>query len=414
MAQRGVTMADAPEVIEVFSQSYASASAVTGVPVYPAAAHPTITVNHAAGGSGMVTFKLDGEDLMPLSDDEDSPEPNSEMSIPAGTTADDASTLTLIYKPSGEMGAGEFEIRLPSGWDAENILTLWAHTAGDDDVTRSGQILTVTLPEGFGMVAADALEIELEGISAPNRHGNHRFIARSKSEGASLGRLSPAPMVFVGNTKPDHDTVAVEISPAAVYQGEGVEEGTADKESVDFEIRLKASGPMYDSTIYIETSADLDDVQDDSTTGKGYVRKKGSAGRNVDVTADPDGRNINIAIGELDTDEVIIVSYENVDIPLNATPGFAFNVFTRTRAPEGGFDSAGGDFARIEPDPDTDEGGITTGEIRTVAGSGKMAISPQTVEKDSGNNRFTLTYTAATDLTEATLEIVLLKQLRPI
>ena len=90
---------------------------------------------------------------MPLSDDEDdvdSPEPNSEMSIPAGITADDARTLTLIYTPSGEMGAGEFEIRLPSGWDAENILTLWAHTAGDD-VTRSGQILTVTLPEGFGM-----------------------------------------------------------------------------------------------------------------------------------------------------------------------------------------------------------------------------------------------------------------------
>ena len=79
-------------------------------------------------------------------------------------------------------------------------------------------------------------------------------------------------------------------------------------------------------------------------------------------------------------------------------------MFTRTRAPEGGF--ADVDFVVIGPDPDTDEGGITTGEIRTVAGSGKMAVSPQTVEKDSGNNRFTLTYTAATDLTDATLEIV--------
>ena len=113
------------------------------------------------------------------------------------------------------------------------------------------------------MNAADALEIELEEISAPNRHGNHRFIARSKSEGAGLGKLSPTPMVFVGNTEADHDTVAVEISPAAVYQGEGVEEGTADKESVDFEIRLKASGPMYDSDIYISTPPDLDEVQDD-------------------------------------------------------------------------------------------------------------------------------------------------------
>ena len=45
-------------------------------------------------------------------------------------------------------------------------------------------------------------------------------------------------MVFVGNTVADHDTVTVEItSGKAVYPGEGIEEGTADKESVDFEIR---------------------------------------------------------------------------------------------------------------------------------------------------------------------------------
>ena len=145
MAQRGVTMEDAPGVIEVFS-SAADAGEASGdvdLPLYPAAAHPTITVNHAASGSGMVTFQLDGDDLMPLSDDEDdedSPEPNSMLSIPAGATADDPHTLTLIYTPSGEMGAGEFEIRLPSGWDAENILTLWTRTPGDD-VTRSGQYI---------------------------------------------------------------------------------------------------------------------------------------------------------------------------------------------------------------------------------------------------------------------------------
>ena len=45
---------------------------------------------------------------------------------------------------------------------------------------------------------------------------------------------------FVGNTKADEDTVKVEITPAAVYPGEGIEEGTADKEAVDFEISVNS------------------------------------------------------------------------------------------------------------------------------------------------------------------------------
>ena len=63
MAQRGVTMEDAPGVIEVFSSAATllKSSTTVGLPLYPAAAHPTITVNHAAPGSGMVMFKLDGK-----------------------------------------------------------------------------------------------------------------------------------------------------------------------------------------------------------------------------------------------------------------------------------------------------------------------------------------------------------------
>ena len=53
-------------------------------------------------------------------------------------------------------------------------------------------------------------------------------------------------------------------------------------------------------------------------------------------------------------------------------------------------------------DPDDNgvlQGGVTTGgAILPVAGSGKIAVSPVRVEKGSGNNTFTLTYTAATNL----------------
>ena len=102
------------------------------------------------------------------------------------------------------------------------------------------------------------LEIYLADVGVPNRHGNHTFITRaSNSATGRLTRLKMQPQVLVGNTKADEDTVKVEITPAAVYPGEGIEEGTADKEAVDFEITLTASGPMYDSEIQIEVPADL-------------------------------------------------------------------------------------------------------------------------------------------------------------
>ena len=288
-------MADAPAVFEVFADAGSESGIITR---HPVGAHPEITVTHAARGSGMVTFELDGASLMYLSDKDDSPKPNSMMSIPAGTTADDILTLALTYMPDGEMGEGEFEIRLPSGWGATEILTVWLNTPGDDAEESNG-VLTATFPENFGKDSNDALRIRLEGVSTTNRHGNHRFIARSKSEDdTTLARLNPTPMVFVGNTVADHDTVTVEITPKAVYPGEGIEVGTADKESVDFEITLTATGPMYNSEITIITPSDLDDVQGDSTK-KGYVRKKSASGRDVTVTPDSDGRNINITIGEL-------------------------------------------------------------------------------------------------------------------
>ena len=58
------------------------------------------------------------------------------MSIPAGLTKDDVRSLIIRYTPEGDMGEGEFEVRLPSGWKAEDILTSGGRRDNED--RRSG------------------------------------------------------------------------------------------------------------------------------------------------------------------------------------------------------------------------------------------------------------------------------------
>ena len=97
-------------------------------------------MKHAADGSGMVTFEFDGDPIPALAADG---KHNTDASIPAGIVKDDALDLTVTYQPDGDMGEGEFEIRLPSGWDAEDV-----QGAG---VERSGRTVTVSFPhDRFG------------------------------------------------------------------------------------------------------------------------------------------------------------------------------------------------------------------------------------------------------------------------
>ena len=43
------------------------------------------------------------------------------------------------------MGDGEFEIRLPSGWDASEVIV-----SGAEDMEKDGNTVTATFPEYFG------------------------------------------------------------------------------------------------------------------------------------------------------------------------------------------------------------------------------------------------------------------------
>ena len=192
--QRMLTTDDDPALVEAFSGppvDHDDMPATANLPQFPVKeqADDKITVKLAANDSGEVMFEYATKGVT----SSDTAALNTENSIPAGLTKEDGYDLIVTYKPDGDMsgedGAGQFEIRIPSGWSAENI-----SISGDEESTPSdgaveaGDTITATLPEHFGYRPSDKLVITLVDITVPNEYGNQGFTARAKHED---GRLTP-------------------------------------------------------------------------------------------------------------------------------------------------------------------------------------------------------------------------------
>ena len=383
-------------LIPVFS----SDSVDLGVPQYPVAkqGEDKIEVIHAASGSGMVTFEFAGVMVKKL---EGAIKPNTDASVPASLTKDDNRDLIITYTPEGDMIGdkveAQFEIALPSGWNMEG------HRASVDDkyVTKSGNTITTKLRDRFGENDGDSLEIVLENITTPDDHGNDRFVARSKNANDGFKQLSPIPVVFVGNTLADNDTVSVKITPEAAYEGE---------EDIDFVITVTANGPMHDSDIKITVPDGITGIKLGKATDDDSVRKVSPPGVTVDVRSDDaDDENIFINTGNLNKNGTIVVRLDNVDISgVSTDPTLGFRVYTRTRGTDDDTtddDNLSG--VAFEPIKKADgKRSIEGGAIRTVAGNGILAIRPDTVQQGSRNVDFTLTFTATTKFDDKPLVIV--------
>ena len=394
--QREVATGDDGKIgIQTFSgPSAASLASDTDLPQFPVAKmdEDTIEVKLAADGSGKVTFEFENFPVATLGDKNH----NAADSIPAGITKDDVRDLIISYTPDGDMDEGEFEVRLPSGWKAEEIFT----SGPINTTTKTGDpvhTVAVDFLSNFG-VAEESIDITLVDVTVPNKHGNNGFRSKSKSKGGSLKQLSPIPAAFVGNTMADNDTVKVEIDPAEAYQ---------NQENVDFEITVEANGPMHDSEIQITVPDGLSDLQEDSAKAN-YVRKVSAPVSGVDVTVDNDV--INITTGKLNPGGKIKVRFDNVNLKdISTDPDLGFRVGTRTRTdiPAGEEETAGDlsgeDFEPIENADGTRS--IEGGLIRTVAGSGTMAVEPATIEQGSRNKNIKLTFTATTDFEKLNLAI---------
>lgn len=402
--QRAVAGGDDKLKIETFSGPSASAvKANVDLPQFPVKAmkDDTIEVTRAADGSGMITFTYTSSSGdVDVTADGTALVSNTIMSIPAGLTKADLMDLIVTYKPDGDMGAGELEFRLPSGWAAEEV-----RVNGDDSSAVSGNTVTVDFFDYFGEGSNEDVEITFVDITVPKEHGVVNFVAKSKSEGGSLKQLMSRPMAFVGNTLADHDAVKVEITPAAAYEGE---------ENVDFEITLTTNGPMYDSEIQITVPVGLTDLQDEDRTGSNYVRLVSTTATSTRLTVlDVRAEDIIVMTGKLGAGGRVVVRIENVDIvkdKVSTDESDGFRVGTKTRVD--GDAMEGMDYADLntltyyEPIEKADGNrSIVGGLIRTIAGSGMMAISPSTIEQGSGNRNIELTFTATADFEKLNLVI---------
>ena len=343
----------------------------------------------------MVMFEYDGDKDVTSSDDA---APNTEDSIPAGLGKADGYNLIVTYKPDGDMsgadGAGQFELRIPTGWSAEDVLIRGDESSIlPDAAVESGDTITSTLPKHFGETADYSLIITLVDITVPNEFGNQRFTARAKHEGGRLTPLKVKPSAFVGNTRAGDGTVTVNIKPDAAYEKET---------SVDFEIEITANGPMHDGRIQV-VMPDAFDRLDDTSGEPNYVRVSTSV-RDVTHTIEGVDDRVIISTGDLDSGETITVRIEDVDIPDDVSTSTQFQVGTKTRAPKP-------TVADPMPIDDDDryksiaDANITGGVIRTIVGSGMMAVKPANVEQGSRNVNFDLKFTAATDFKELDLKI---------
>ena len=438
VVQRALATNDPAKTVEpkkLVIKTFSGDESVNGVPQYPAAEmiKDTIEVTVAADGSGMVMFEHDGNDVTTMKGtmksqedgEEDTEEDtyvtfvsNTDVSIPAGLDADDLRQLVVEYVPAGNMGtAGEFEVRLPSGWSAVDSLVSGGEKDSDKShPTNSDDTVVVDLYDNFGETSTDRVYITFTDITVPNKHGEVEFTAKSKS-GGTRTQLESRATAFVGNAEAMYDTVGVKITPDAAYENE---------ERVNFVIELTNTGPLHDSEIQITVPEGLSGLSNDpkNASNDNFVKMVSTTARSVRLsTLDIIDEDIIVKTGKLNAAGKIVIHFNNVDIGditetddangENADTGF--RVYTRTRVPNAVAEEDQ-DFASFEDPIEVayeriqkadGKRGIMGGLIRIVNGSGSLAVKPRVVEQNSQNQTITLTYTAATDIKEKDLVIQL-------
>ncbi len=356
--------------------------------------------------------------------------------------------LKFSYLPRIEnMAGGRFRIAIPSGWKVSNKFlsvedddgtVIYATdkdgtvttnlTDSSDSVTKveftADQRITVTLGSDWAQRDVDKeLIIRLGDVTAAiprslpsTTHASYNFQCSESPRDRVLSLLSAPPVVRVGNiiadTADERDPLErkVVIKPGRVFPGES---------KISFDITFTAPGPMYgrDLKISIPDTLQPDDdgivLADVGKTSSSqiYVRQRGGAPGDIgDPTVDEpdeihgltgnDGDTITIPMTKMNIGQQVIVSYtRDTAIPSNA--------FTVSVDPDKINQSAFLALTAVTGSTGEDKAveKIEGGVIINSAGSGKVDLSPVSVEAGSQRRDITVTYTAYTDLTNTTIEI---------
>ncbi len=304
---------------------------------------------------------------------------------------------SVIYE-TDDMGKLDATL-FPAGSDAE--------TAANAAVSLSAANITINLGTEWGRGRSDVtrpLVIIFSDVTAGTAAGAATFTSSSSARGGNLVRLTAgSPSVTVGNILGTRTAViataetattlhadpldrTVEITPAKVYPGE---------EDHRFTITFTAPGPMGLSTnlesipvaadnqlvITIPTDLQPTNYNTASINGSGGVRVLGRGGAVIGAPAIATDA-LTIPLTTIAAGQTVVITY-TIDIPAAAIATAA----TETSA----FSAATTVDARSAAVTK-----ITGGLIGAVAGSGRVQLSPVSLEAGSKGRTFTVTYTAYT------------------
>ena len=296
-------------------------------------------------------------------------------SVTAAATDDHKANVTFTADKS-------IVVKLGDGWAARN-----RPTGTTADV---GRTLQITLYEVTTGIPSMLMDVDIDGTTGTDdvEAYSYEFTSSSMAMGGTHIRIGSQPMVYVGNILGDKGLVGgtfrdtldrkVVITPAEVFQGE------ADRR---FSISFEAPGPIYDGNLEIAIPADVQ-----PTTAPTLATSSG-----VDATllttppvvnADNAATAIEVTLNAINKGQKITVSYTVTVGTSDDAADFALGSVTTS------VDGGSTDVA-----VNTLEGGM----VRTVRGSGTLAISPIAIEAGSKKRNISLTFTAQTALAENTV-----------
>ncbi len=361
--------------------------------------------------------------------------------------------LKFIYRPTADnLSGGRFRIAFPAGgWKVSNKFlsvidgdTEIYETDGDGNVSADSDTdrvtfeadkrITVALDSAWGPQRGDRdLIIQFGDVTAPipprlpdtdNDAGDqntnvayftYQFLYSESTRNSVLGPLPSQPGVRVGDiigggTDRDPLERKLTIEPGRVFPGET---------DTEFTLTFTAPGPMYDSSLHIRYSGgaahlgpqDAPVREDFKVTGRGQPKPiLGSETAPINFSnVGGAALLLDIPIIKLDTGQQIIVSYTREagigDGTDAGTDPFILPEITADTV-------IGSTIARyVNNDEDwaadigADDVEVSGGVWVAAAGSGKLDLSPASVEAGSQRRDITLTYTAYTDLEGITLTI---------
>ncbi len=346
--------------------------------------------------------------------------------------------LKFTYRPTADnLSDGRFRIAFPSDWEVSNKFLSVMEEGDDGPVTiyetngegavsadsdtdrvdfEADKRITVALDSAWGPQRFNRdLIIQLGDVTAPipsrldeaatddyAAHAEYEFLCSESTRNDVLSLLPSPPVVRVGNIKggTDRDPLKrkLTIEPGRVFSGE---------ENTEFTLTFTAPGPMHNSSLELlfgPEGADMAHLGPQDTPVKADFNVEPRGGATLDDTTDPTPWTVDegtatapakltIPIAKLDTGQQIIVSYTRA-AAIGSSADADITAWTTVR--RYAVKVSTGTYASVE---------VSGGVWVAKAGSGKLDLSPASVEAGSQRRDIDLTYEAYTDLEDATITI---------